>query len=224
MKGTLSPRPSSPDVFHFCPVQRGRSFCFQPGHPSAVTPAQAGVQYPHALAYVFGRAPDAGTRRTGSSAFADDDVRGGGTSRVLQPPIARKTMSSNRLRETVGLEPDSSGRVPGIHDHGRRPGCSWIAGTSPAMTPEWVAPEHCPLRRHPGELARRAAVPRALTPALSRQGGEGASASERFCGLRNRWRTENVDAANDVGAYLPGPPSALFPSPPWRERAARRAG
>ncbi len=60
--------------------------------------------------------------------------------------------------------------------------------------------------------------PRPFGPPLSRQGGEGASASERPCGRRNRWPTENVDAANDVGAYLPGPPSALFPSPPWRER------
>ncbi len=65
-------------------------------------------------------------------------------------------------------------------------------------------------------------MPRTPTPALRAdplpRRGEGASASDGPCGRCNRQQTENADAAHDVGATLSNPSSALFPSPPWRER------
>jgi len=55
--------------------------------------------------------------------------------------------------------------------------------------------------------------PRPCGPTLSRQGGEGASASERPCDNGHRSRTGNADTANDVGAAMSGPSCALVPSP-----------
>ena len=68
--------------------------------------------------------------------------------------------------------------------HRRRRLCSWIAGTSPAMTAERVAREHHPLPRHPGirlsdypgsgswhdERPCHGPSPRPFGPTLSREG------------------------------------------------------
>ncbi len=90
----------------------------------------------------------------------------------------------------LGCEPKSGPAKPGS----RRLIRDWRAGM---MRGRATGP-------HPGSASRP-------SPPLA---GEGASASERWCDSRHRWRTEDVDTTNDAGAYLPGPSSAPLPSPP----------